>query len=55
MDDATSEQITINVPGNVIAQIGAQVGGDFVDRDEFIRAAVRPYIEALQAGMALRG
>lgn len=54
MDDATSGQITVNVPGNLMAQIDAQVGSNFVDRDEFIRAAIRHYIEALQAGTALR-
>lgn len=49
MDDATSEQVTVTVPGTLLAQIDAFVGSSFVDRDEFIRAAIRHYVEYLQA------
>lgn len=48
MDDATSDRITITLPGALIAQVDAQVGSNFVDRDEFVRAAVRHYVEFLQ-------
>ena len=49
MDDATSDQITVMLPGNLLAQVDAQVGSNFVDRDEFVRAAVRHYVEFLQS------
>ena len=52
MDDATSAQITVTLPGNLMAQVDAQVGSNFVDRDEFIRAAVRHYIEYIQMSTA---
>lgn len=48
-NDATSGQISVTVPGTLIAQIDAFVGSSFVDRDEFVRAAIRHYIEYLQA------
>lgn len=48
MDDATSDRITVTLPGNLLAQIDAQVGSNFVDRDEFVRAAVRHYVESIQ-------
>lgn len=48
MDDAISDRLTITLPGNLLAQVDAQVGSNFVDRDEFVRAAVRHYVEFLQ-------
>jgi len=42
------EQLTLTLPANLMAQIDAQVGGEFTDREEFIRAAIRRYLEYLQ-------
>lgn len=43
-----NEQVIANLPGNVIAQIDAVVGSEFTDREDFLRAAVRHYLEYLQ-------
>jgi metal-responsive CopG/Arc/MetJ family transcriptional regulator len=43
-----SDRIALTVPANLIAQIDAQVGGEFVDREDFIRSAVRHYLECMQ-------
>lgn len=49
MDDSNdTDQITIDLPANIMAQIDAQVGAEFVDRADFIRSAVRHYLEYLQ-------
>jgi metal-responsive CopG/Arc/MetJ family transcriptional regulator len=40
-----SERLTVTIPATMLAQIDAQIGGGFVDRDEFIRAATRHYLE----------
>lgn len=40
--------VTVALPANIIAQIDAQVGGAFVDRDDFIRSAVRYYLEHIR-------
>ena len=45
---AEGDRLTVVLPANLVAQIDAQVGGGFVDREEFIRAAVRHYIEYLR-------
>ncbi|PLS82020.1 hypothetical protein CYG49_00065 [Candidatus Saccharibacteria bacterium] len=42
------EQITVVIPGNLIAQIDAQVGSAFVDRADFIRSAIRDYLEHIR-------
>jgi metal-responsive CopG/Arc/MetJ family transcriptional regulator len=47
--DISSEKITLAIPGNMLAQVDAQIGGGFVDRAEFIRAAIRHYLEDLGA------
>lgn len=47
-DDLNSEKISITMPSNILAQIDAQVGGGFVDREEFIRSAVRNYLTELR-------
>lgn len=47
--DIVSESVTITLPTNLLAQIDAQVGGDFVDREDFIRAAARHYLEYEQS------
>jgi metal-responsive CopG/Arc/MetJ family transcriptional regulator len=43
-----NDQIKVTLPSNMVAQIDAQVGGGFVDREEFIRSAIRHYVEYLQ-------
>jgi len=43
-----NDQLTVSLPANVIAQIDAVVGSEFTDRDDFVRAAVRHYLEYLQ-------
>ncbi len=43
------EQVTVTLPSNLLAQIDAQVGGSFVDREDFLRSAARHYIEYLQS------
>ena len=49
MDDATSDRITVTLPGNLLAQVDTQVGSNFMDRDEFVCAAVRHYVESLRS------
>ena len=44
-----ADQLTITMPANLLAQIDAHVGGGFVDRQEFIRGAIRHYLEYLQS------
>ncbi|MBX6334604.1 ribbon-helix-helix protein, CopG family [Candidatus Saccharibacteria bacterium] len=44
----SNDQLTVSLPANLIAQIDAVVGSEFTDRDDFIRAAVRHYLEYLQ-------
>ena len=43
--DIATENVSVDVPANMLAQIDALVGGGFVDRQEFIRAAIRHYLE----------
>lgn len=43
-----NDQLTVSLPANIIAQIDAVVGSEFTDRDDFMRAAVRHYLEYLQ-------
>ena len=47
--ETTGDQLTVTMPATLLAQIDAHVGGGFVDRQEFIRGAVRHYVEYLQA------
>lgn len=42
------EQVKITLPTNVMTQIDAQVGSEFTDRDDFMRAAARHYLDYLQ-------
>lgn len=44
-----TEAVTITLPSNLLAQIDAQIGGDFVDREDFMRAAARHYLEYEQS------
>jgi len=48
-DNATSDIITVTLLGNLLAQVDAQVGSNFMDRDEFVCAAVRHYVEFLRS------
>lgn len=43
-----AESINVAIPTNLIAQIDAQVGGAFTDRDDFVRSAVRYYLEHIR-------
>jgi metal-responsive CopG/Arc/MetJ family transcriptional regulator len=45
---AFSDNVTITLPGNLVAQIDAMVGSEFMDREDFIRFAVRRYLEHLR-------
>lgn len=45
----STEAVTITLPSNLLAQIDAQVGGDFIDREDFIRSAARHYLEYEQS------
>ena len=47
--DANSDLVKVVLPANLLAQIDAQVGATFVDREDFIRSAVRRYLEYLQS------
>ncbi|MBX4191084.1 ribbon-helix-helix domain-containing protein [Candidatus Saccharibacteria bacterium] len=47
--DLNTEKMKIIMPGNMLAQIDAQIGGGFTDREEFMRAAARHYLEYLRA------
>ena len=49
MPDANSDIVKVVLPANLLAQIDAQVGNTFVDRQDFIRSAVRRYLEYLQS------
>lgn len=42
------EKVVVTIPGNLIAQIDAQVGSAFVDRAGFIRSAVRQCLEHIR-------
>jgi Arc/MetJ-type ribon-helix-helix transcriptional regulator len=44
----SGDAIKVALPANLIAQIDAQVGGAFTDRDDFIRSAVRYYLEHIR-------
>lgn len=64
MDDSAatnlnSDQFTVTIPGNLMTQIDAQVGAEFVDRNDFILAASRHYLDYLRSrggdDMAVRG
>jgi metal-responsive CopG/Arc/MetJ family transcriptional regulator len=43
-----NQEIIVNMPGNIVAQIDAQVDNGFTDREEFVRAAARHYLEYLR-------
>jgi len=45
---AGDNQLTVDVPTNLLVQIDAQVGTAFVDRAEFVRTAIRQYLEYIQ-------
>lgn len=45
----STESVTITLPSNLLAQIDAQIGGDFIDREDFIRSAARHYLEYEQS------
>ncbi len=47
--DDNSDLIKVVLPTNLLAQIDAQVGSTFVDREDFTRSAVRRYLEYLQS------
>lgn len=47
-NNGASDQIMVSIPGNLMAQIDAQVGSEFADRSDFVLAAVRHYLEYLQ-------
>lgn len=47
--DDNSDLIKVVLPSNLLAQIDAQIGSTFVDREDFIRSAVRRYLEYLQS------
>lgn len=47
-DSLSSDQLLVTLPANLLAQIDALVGGEFIDREDFIRAAVRRYLEYMQ-------
>lgn len=47
-DNLGTDKITLTLPANMLAQIDAQVGSGFVDREEFIRSSVRHYLEYMQ-------
>lgn len=40
--------VPVALPSNLLAQIDAQVGSAFVDREDFIRSAVRSYLEHIR-------
>ena len=44
----SDDQITLSLPANLLAQIDAQVGANFTDRQDFIRSAVRDYLMDMQ-------
>ena len=43
-----SERVTVALPSNILAQIDAQIGSQFADRDDFMRSAARHYLETMQ-------
>lgn len=53
MDDTPAEPtsddtIQVALPSNLTTQIDAQIGSAFIDRDDFIRSAVRFYLEHIR-------
>jgi metal-responsive CopG/Arc/MetJ family transcriptional regulator len=55
MADVNNEKVSVMMPGNIIAQIDAQVGGGYMDREDFIRAAVRNYLKEIREVNDSRG
>jgi metal-responsive CopG/Arc/MetJ family transcriptional regulator len=47
-DSINTDKITLDLPSNLIAQIDAQIGSEFADRADFMRAATRHYLEHMQ-------
>lgn len=45
----SDDKVTVTLPANLLAQIDSQVGSAFVDREDFLRAAVRYYLEHIHA------
>jgi Arc/MetJ-type ribon-helix-helix transcriptional regulator len=45
VENANEDTFVVALPPNLVAQIDAQVGSAFVDRDDFMREAVRHYLE----------
>jgi metal-responsive CopG/Arc/MetJ family transcriptional regulator len=43
-----SERVTVALPSNILAQIDAQIGSQFADRDDFMRAAARHYLDTMR-------
>lgn len=48
MDDIAADEVMVTLPANMLAQIDAQIGGGFVDRQDFLRSAARYYLEHMQ-------
>lgn len=48
-----SEKVTVDIPANLIAQMDAQIGSVFVDRAEFMRAAVRYYLDYIRESQGI--
>lgn len=46
---SSEDKLTVTLPSNLLAQIDAQIGSAFVDREDFMRAAVRFYLEHIHA------
>ena len=44
----SSDQMQITLPSNLMAQIDAQVGAEFADREDFLRAAARFSLDHLR-------
>lgn len=42
------ERLTVTMPTKLVVQIDAQVGSEFIDRDDFMQAASKHYIDYLQ-------
>lgn len=45
----SSDQFNMTIPSNLMTQIDAQVGAEFTDRNDFMLAAARHYLDYLRS------
>jgi metal-responsive CopG/Arc/MetJ family transcriptional regulator len=51
-DDNQLTTLQVAVPAELVATVDELVGQQFIDREEFVREAIRRYVEHIQASKA---